>query len=174
MRDQGSSPYWWYLAIIGAAPCLRCWQRWACVQVRAHMRCRNPWSYGSPGTAFNRHAPAAWDHSRGCGYRPHSRPRLEELAADQATDRRAARIEARPFGQVIWLQLSWGGLTSGALLAGVYQAEAKDGVVGSRRYLMNGLMDGLIAGHLVETAVSCTPIDAGPDLYACATGRAEG
>jgi hypothetical protein len=29
-------------------------------------------------------------------------------AADQATDRRAARIEARPFGQVIWLQLSWG------------------------------------------------------------------
>jgi hypothetical protein len=26
--------------------------------------------------------------------------------ADQATDRRAARIEARPFGQVIWLQLS--------------------------------------------------------------------
>ena len=54
----------------------------------------------------------------------------EELAADQATDRRAARIEARPFGQVFWLQLSLGGLTSGALLAGVYQADAKDGVVG--------------------------------------------
>lgn len=48
----------------------------------------------------------------------------------QAIDRRAARIEARPFGQVIWLQLSWGGLTSGARLAGVYQADAKDGVVG--------------------------------------------
>ena len=39
-------------------------------------------------------------------------------------------IEARPFGQVFWLQLSLGGLTSGALLAGVYQADAKDGVVG--------------------------------------------
>src|SRR5271166_1247540 len=72
---------------------------------------------------------------------------------------RAARIEARPLGQVIWLQLSWGGLTSGALLAGVYRADTKDGVVGWRRYLMNGLMDGLIAGYLVETTVSCTPID---------------
>jgi len=50
--------------------------------------------------------------------------------SDLAMDRRAARIEARPFGQAIWLQLSWGGLTSGARLAGVYQADAKDGVVG--------------------------------------------
>jgi len=39
---------------------------------------------------------------------------------------------------------------------------------------MNGLMDGLIAGHLVGTAVSCTPIDARPDLYACATGEGGG
>jgi hypothetical protein len=29
----------------------------------------------------------------------------EELAAAQATDRGATRIEARPFGHVIWLQL---------------------------------------------------------------------
>jgi hypothetical protein len=39
---------------------------------------------------------------------------------------------------------------------------------------MNGLMDGLIAGHLVETTVSCTSIDASPDLYACATGEGGG
>jgi hypothetical protein len=40
---------------------------------------------------------------------------------------------------------------------------------------MNGLagdvMDGLIAGHLVATTVSCTPSDASPDLYACASGE---
>src|SRR5580700_9938861 len=68
--------------------------------------------------------------------------------------------------------------TSGALLAGVYQANAEDGVVGSRRCPMNRLagdvMDGLIAGHLVETTVCCTPISAGPDLYAGATGEGGG
>jgi hypothetical protein len=40
--------------------------------------------------------------------------------------------------------------------------------------MMNGLMDGLIAGYLVEITISCTPIDASPDLYACATGNGGG
>jgi len=39
---------------------------------------------------------------------------------------------------------------------------------------MNGLMDGLIAGHLAGTAVSCTPIEAGPELHACAAGEGGG
>jgi|SRR5580693_8804677 hypothetical protein len=39
---------------------------------------------------------------------------------------------------------------------------------------MNELMDGLIAGHLAESLVSCTPIEAGPDLYACAIGQGGG
>ena len=75
---------------------------------------------------------------------------------------------------MIWASYLACGSTSGALLAGIYQADAKDGIAGQRRYVMNGLMDGLIAGHLAETTVSCTPIDASPDLYACATGEGGG
>ena len=41
--------------------------------------------------------------------------------------------------------------------------------------MMNGLMDGLIAGgHLAKTTISCTPTGASPELYACATGEGRG
>jgi hypothetical protein len=78
-------------------------------------------------------------------------------AADQATDRgRANRGAALRAGDRAPAIL--GGLTSGAPLAGVYQADAKDAVVRSRRYLMNGrrsrLPRQLDAGPL-EPLISC-------------------
>ncbi len=72
----------------------------------------------------------------------------EELAADQATARRATRIEARPFGQVIWLQLSGGQIsfrcTAGCRIPGrreLHRGEGSDVgrvAVGTQRALQSG------------------------------------
>ncbi|MGH3259877.1 MAG: hypothetical protein ACRDOU_31515 [Streptosporangiaceae bacterium] len=43
-----------------------------------------------------------------------------------------------------------------------------------RRYLMDGLMDGLIAVRLLETAVSYLLACGSPDLHACAAGEGGG
>jgi hypothetical protein len=99
----------------------------------------------------------------------------EELAArpgDRPKGRanRGAAIRAGDLGPAIWRANQ---LPAHCWLA-YTRANPKDVVVRSRRYLMNGLMDGLIAGHLAESTVSCTPIDASPDLYACATGECGG
>jgi hypothetical protein len=71
------------------------------------------------------------------GRRPGDRPK--------GRANRDAALRAGDLGPAIWRA----GSTSGALLAGIYQADAKDGVARPRRYVMNGLMDGLIAGYLM-------------------------
>src|SRR5271169_4597545 len=79
-----------------------------------------------------------------------------------------------PSGRCSGSSYQAGGSASGALLAGVYQADANCRVVRWRRYLMDGLMDGPIAVRLVETAVSCLLAGGSPDLHACAAGEGGG
>ena len=75
------------------------------VQVRADMRCRNSRGRRGAGAALNRHAPAAWRHSCGCGCCLESAPRLmwpsflmlcAALAARVAAVRDRFKLDQRP------------------------------------------------------------------------------
>ena len=63
----------------------------------------------------------------------------------------------------------WGGSASGALLADGYQADPEDAVIRARRYLVDGLMDGVIDhlmdGRAVQTAVFSLPAESSPEPH---------
>ena len=75
----------------------------------------------TPGVSFGKYA-SGWIEER-----PGLRPKTAGLHRYPSRRHLGPAFGA---GQVIWLRPSWGGLASGALLAGVYQADAKDGVAG--------------------------------------------
>jgi hypothetical protein len=78
MRDQGSTPYWWYVAIIGAGAV-------PSVLAAAGLRPRSIFICGAAvlgiaavlAPALNRHALGACGHGGGCGRLPQSAPRKE-------------------------------------------------------------------------------------------------
>jgi hypothetical protein len=74
--------------------------------------------------------------------------------------------------------LSWGGSASGALLADGYQADPEDAVIRARRYLMDGLMDGVIDrlmdGRAVDTEVSSLLAESSLEPHPRAAGEGGG